>query len=248
MTSYKCEHCHKEYKRKACFNNHILQCRFYTMCKREPQNINFDANLENVYKLLIDLHNKYDKLQTEYDELKKYVNITKNKINVIEYLNKNFDLSDFDFIQFMNSIQITNQQLEIVFKNDYVDGIIQILTDKIDKFREKNINIPITAFSNKDGVLYIYLKDESSWVIMDENYLIRFIKYFNKNLLELFGQWKENNQHSMDYEDFCSSYVRNMKKVIGGNFEKKNKDIMIKNKLYKYLKVNIKDINTYEIV
>tara|TARA_B100000579_G_scaffold167398_1_gene136113 strand:- start:2 stop:658 length:657 start_codon:yes stop_codon:yes gene_type:complete len=218
------------------------------MCKREPQNINFDANLENVYKLLIDLHNKYDKLQTEYDELKKYVNITKNKINVIEYLNKNFDLSDFDFIQFMNSIQITNQQLEIVFKNDYVDGIIQILTDKIDKFREKNINIPITAFSNKDGVLYIYLKDESSWVIMDENYLIRFIKYFNKNLLELFGQWKENNQHSMDYEDFCSSYVRNMKKVIGGNFEKKNKDIMIKNKLYKYLKVNIKDINTYEIV
>ena len=67
MTSYKCEHCHKEYKRKACFNNHILQCRFYTMCKNDPKNINYDANLENVYKLLIDLHNKYDKLQTEYD-------------------------------------------------------------------------------------------------------------------------------------------------------------------------------------
>ena len=38
----------------------------------------------------------------------------------------------------------------------------------------------------------------------------------------------------------------NMKKVIAGNFEKKNVNIMIKNKLYKHIKCNLKNIINYE--
>ena len=40
--------------------------------------------------MVIMLHNKYDKLETEYNELKKYVSVVKNKINILDYLNQNF--------------------------------------------------------------------------------------------------------------------------------------------------------------
>jgi hypothetical protein len=39
-----------------------------------------------------------------------------------------------------------------------------------------------------------------------------------------------------------------MKKVIGGNFEKKNPIAMIKNRLYKHLKVDLKNIVHYDFV
>jgi hypothetical protein len=39
-----------------------------------------------------------------------------------------------------------------------------------------------------------------------------------------------------------------MKKVIGGNFEKKNPAIMIKSRLYKHLKVDLQSIVRYDFV
>jgi hypothetical protein len=39
-----------------------------------------------------------------------------------------------------------------------------------------------------------------------------------------------------------------MKKVIGGNYEKKNPAYMIKNRLYKHLKVDLKSIVSYDFV
>ena len=51
----------------------------------------------------------------------------------------------------------------------------------------------------------------------------------------------------MDRELFGEAYIINMKKVIGANFEKKNKEIMIKNKLYKHLKQNMKNIVNFDI-
>ena len=40
--------------------------------------------------MVILLYNKYEKLESDYTELKKYVAITKNKINILDYLNENF--------------------------------------------------------------------------------------------------------------------------------------------------------------
>jgi len=36
--------------------------------------------------------------------------------------------------------------------------------------------------------------------------------------------------------------------VIGGNFEKKNINNLLKNKLYKHLKVDLKKVVTYEFI
>ena len=256
MTSYVCSYCNKSYKRKSAFNNHQLNCELIRVCNsiktkdEEDQefNIKFNGNINDLYKLLINLNNKFEKLETDYNELKNFANVKKNKIDIIQYLNKNFDYSDFDFYQFINSIEISTKELLIVFEKDYVEGIFQIIVDYIERINH-DTNIPIKAFSNKEGVLYIYLTSEDNkWLVLDEDKIKFIMKYFNKKLLPLFMNWKEINQKQMDPDNFTLIYVKNMKRVLATNFEKKNKNAMLQNKLYKYLKINLKNFIENDIL
>lgn len=214
-----------------------------------------DININNLFSMIIMLNNKYEKLESQYNELKKYVNITKNKINILDYLNENFKqeylnvgigLSGNNINKFLDELIIDIDMLNKIFKFDYVDGILNILIEYIEKTRVKDLLIPIKCFNNKENVLYIF--DGEKWIVMDDIYLRKFIKSFDKKLLVQFLQWKIDTEKTIDSEIFGEVYINNMKKVIGGNFEKKNKELMIKNKLFKYLKVDLKSIVQYEFV
>ena len=112
MSTYVCSYCKKSYIRKTAFNNHQLKCDLIRICNNvkskdeedeEELPVKFNGSINDMYKLLINLNNKFEKLEADYNEIKKYVNVTKNNIDIIEYLNKNYDYSEFDFIKFLNS-------------------------------------------------------------------------------------------------------------------------------------------------
>ena len=277
---FTCYFFQKNYVRKSAYNNHLLNCKlarfndFQSASDRgissdntndtsshnsdikESDNIlKKDINNNNLFSMIIMLNNKYEKLESQYNELKKYVNITKNKINILEYLNENFKqeylniglgLSGNNINKFLDELIIDIDMLNKIFKFDYVDGILNILIEYIEKARINDLLIPIKCFNNKENILYIF--DGEKWIVMDDIYLRKFIKSFDKKLLVQFLQWKIDAEKTIDSETFGQVYINNMKKVIGGNFEKKNKELMIKNKLYKYLKVDLKSIVQYKFV
>jgi len=267
-----CEYCKKKYVRKSAFNNHLVTCKFSRLCKNsEVSNLGvgvgvgvgvdltkMNVNINDIYKMLIHLHNKYDKLEADYNELKKFVVITKSKIDIIDYLNQHLDFGmgvgeggGVNFVNFMDYITdaIGIEDLELLFKYDYVDGIYQIFVNMIERGGGQML-VPIKAFNHKEWILYIYIDENTGWIIMNEDYLNRFIRCFDKKLLKLFLEWKTKAEATMDGDQFAEVYVLNMKKVIGGNFDSKNKNKrnMIKNKLYKYLKVSLKNVVRYEVV
>jgi hypothetical protein len=258
MEVFTCEFCNKQYKRKHYYNNHIVNCRLHKVCKNSSKsydtknididNIDFDKmniNNDNLFKLLVGLTTKYEKLQSDYNELKKFTNVSKNKLNVIDYLNTNLSCKEFDFNDFCKSISLNfcNSYLDIIFKNDYVIGVSQIIINEIEKIKLENIyNLPIYAFNHKDGILYIYDNTIFSWIQINDKYLKTLIKEVSKNLLKAFLIWKNENETHFLQEQFSEIYVLNMKKVIGNNFDNRNKDIMIKNHIYKHIKVSIKNI------
>tara|TARA_Y100000389_G_scaffold69001_1_gene65577 strand:+ start:30420 stop:31205 length:786 start_codon:yes stop_codon:yes gene_type:complete len=261
MEIFTCQFCNKTYKRKYYYNNHIINCKLHKICKNssktydtnelEINSIQFDKiniNEQNLFKLLVGLTSKYEKLQNDYDELKKFTNISKNKLNIIDYLNTNFSCREFDFTDFCNYIssQFNHYNLELVFKNDYVLGVSQIIIDFIEKIKLQNkYHLPLYAFNHRNGILYIYDNTNFSWTQMTEKYLNILIKEINKKLLSLFLIWKNNNENQFIDDQFSEIYVLNMKKVIGNNFDNRNKDIMIKNNIYKHIKNPIK--NLFEI-
>jgi len=252
MTTYSCEYCNKKYVKKSFYNNHVITCKLSRQHNNNNNNDNnndiFNVNNfdnKTIIKLLVNLHNKYEKLQSDYDELKKYVVIRKNKINIIDYLNENFHYSNYDFYTFINSIIIDNDKLNLIFKNDYVNGCYQILFDYIENLKLNNQNVPFKAFTNKEGIIYIYVNDYS-WIIMDEFYINKLINVLNKQLLTQFNIWKDEIVNNISDDDYQELYIINMKKILGSNFNNKNIKIMIKNKLYKYIRTNIKNIVSYE--
>ena len=280
---YKCDYCNKEYIRKSNYNTHLNSCKLYNYCRARNNfcngnsdgdgNSNSDSNsvleidkmditTENIFKMLIILHNKYEKLEADYSELKKFVNVTKNKIDILEYLNQNC-VSQFEnncFDTFMNAMIIDNDCLDFVFKKDYIDGVYDIIVSNIQRIKDKSLNIPIKCFNQKDGILYVFERGfgergfvergSGSWIIMDGEYFKKLIKHIDKKLLMLFLEWKLHMESTLDAETYSEIYIKNMKKVIGGNFVKKHTNIsmIIKNKLYKHLRVDIKNITTYEFM
>ena len=212
-----------------------------------------DLNIHNLFAMVIMLYNKYEKLESEYTELKKYVAITKNKINILDYLNENFkhDYMNMcsggnNITKFIDELVIGEDQLQKIFKYDYVDGIFNIICEYIDVLNVKGSLLPIKCFNTKENILYIF--DGQFWIIMDDIYLRKFIKSFDKKILTRFVEWKKNAEKTIDTEIFGEIYIQNMKKVIGGNYEKKNPALMIKNKLYKHLKIDLQSIVHYDFV
>jgi hypothetical protein len=263
---FKCVYCNKNYVRKTSYNNHLLSCKYARVSstnnsRNKPdcmplenlslESLSKDVTIHNLFAMVIMLHNKYDKLESDYNELKKYVNITKNKINILDYLNEKFKhdyLSDgrANITKFMDNLLISEEHLQKIFKYDYVDGIFNIICDYIDKLNLASSLLPIKCFNTKENVLYIF--DGLEWLIMDDNYLRKFIKSFDKKILTMFVEWKKIAEKSIDPEIFGEIYIQNMKKVIGGNYEKKNPAFMIKSRLYKHLKVDLKSIVHYDFV
>jgi len=263
---YNCSYCNKKYVRKSAYNNHLIKCKYATkQYKSKPyksdalvletesitlESLSRDVNIQNLFTMVIMLHNKYDKLESEYNELKKYVSVVKNKINILDYLNENFK---HDFLRdganiknFMANLVLQQDHLQKIFKYDYVDGIFNIICEYIDTLNVKGTLLPIKCFNNKENVLYIF--DGEQWIIMDDAYLRVFIKSFDKKILTLFVEWKASAEKTIDAEIFGEIYIQNMKKVIAGNYEKKNPALMIKNRLYKHLKNDLKSIVHYDFI
>jgi transcription elongation factor Elf1 len=263
-----CAYCNKTYVRKSSYNTHLVKCklcRFASDCgnsgstnNANSSTINIDLlkkdlNIHNLFAMVIMLYNKYEKLESEYTELKKYVAVTKNKINILDYLNENFkhdymnmDAGGNNITKFMDELAIGEDELQKIFKYDYVDGIFNIICDYIDKLNVKGSLLPIKCFNTKENILYIF--DGELWLIMDDVYLRKFIKSFDKKILTRFVEWKKIAEKTIDTEIFGEIYIQNMKKVIGGNYEKKNPAFMIKNRLYKHFKIDLQSIVRYDFI
>ena len=259
--NYCCSYCNKHYIMKSAYNNHLIKCKlanfsskydkdFEKDLKNESLGLSIDSlkqnmNINNLFAIVIMLYNKYEKMEADYNELKKYVAIVKNKINIVDYLNQHYS-TGLTISQFLDSILFNQETLNKIFKYDYVDGIFNILIDTIECLNSQQTLIPIKCFSNKENVLYMF--DGSVWSIMDDINLRKFIKYFDKKILTQFVLWKTDAEKLFDSDTFGEIYIQNMKKVIGGNFEKNNPLLMIKSRLYKHLKVDLKNIVHYDFV
>ena len=202
----------------------------------KEKEIKRNVTINNLFSMVIMLYNKYEKMEAEYNELKKYATITKKKINILEHLNENCKQEylnvGLNFKKFVDGLVINQEMLDKIFKYDYVDGILNIFIEYI----KESLLLPIKCFNIKENVLYIF--DDEKWIIMDDDYLRIFIKSFDKKMLLQFLQWKIDSEKKFDSDTFGEIYIINMKKVIAGNFEKKNKVVMIRNRIYKYLKVD----------
>ncbi len=268
-----CQICSKKYIRKCAFDKHYLLCRFESEKQLVTNYKVPNISNEKLYLLLVDLSNKYDKLQEDYNELKKYVTIKKKNINILEHLNLNY--TDDYFIDFKKFIEIISEKivnnscyekvtksgeerdfsncyLNYIFDLNFINGMVKILTELIICEREKK-NIPIKAFQQKDELYILVYQDngEKKWIIIDYNNFKEFIVIIHKKIINLFSKWQKSINYKINDEHFNKIYIDNMKKMLGqskvGCGPHGDVYLTIKNKLLKNICENFKNLISFEI-
>ena len=89
-----CIHCGKGYKNKSNLDKHYLICDLiYSRKKQNTRILDEEEEIlpsqKQMFQIILELSQKYNKLEEKVEELNKWVIKKKKKINILEWLNDN---------------------------------------------------------------------------------------------------------------------------------------------------------------
>ncbi len=245
-----CKYCNRIYKKQINYTQHILFCEILNKTKQEKEQeedildtIPSQYELFQIVKILI---SKYDKLNKDNENLKQLISNRKKKLNVIDWLNLNCN-PNITFLEWLNNIKIEEKELEYVFNLGNIDGIILILQEYCSTI--ENNNIPIKSFNQKENTIYIYEIENNKkgiWKIISKEELDLLFGTLNKKIIDIFKIWQEKNISKLEQDDFAIEYIQKVRKILGKTENQDIENNKLRNKLYKYLKVNIKTLIEYD--
>ena len=71
-TQHVCRFCGKMYIRKKAYMQHILMCEISKHGRMEASNNDYIPSNKELYQIIINLNDKYERLREDYDVLKTY--------------------------------------------------------------------------------------------------------------------------------------------------------------------------------
>ena len=84
---YHCPHCSQHYKRKVCYDTHVVRCKIMRSVKKDRDIYSLeDDDIPTVRELCTfvqDLAKKYVTVQEELSSLKRWVNNKRKKLNIV---------------------------------------------------------------------------------------------------------------------------------------------------------------------
>ena len=230
VIQYQCNHCKKTYKRYSYYSKHIITC-----CPRLERNdrtieeIKEPSTIETTLLLLIKSNNV---LKEQVKQLQNEAKVIKQKINIIDILNKNKPKTDY--------IELTNN-LIIKF------NINNFLEENNFDFIIKNLNI----FIETDCLCKVKIKTNkifgysNGWKELDNQDIKTIINKIYKLLFNSINNWSHNLGDKLFNENNSDKYIKTVRKI--DNIINNNNII----NTYKYLYNNIKlnhDIVEYEVL
>ena len=143
----KCIHCNRVYKNANSFKKHYLICDMLHSNNDNDEDDEYSLkNLTIIVKQLVK-ENKDKTKRIKYLESK--FNNTKN-INLIDYLNENIkDIISFNY--FIESIELNIEEIKMILKNGFTNGIIKLLIKKISNYDD--YEIPLKAFNERNYLI-----------------------------------------------------------------------------------------------
>ena len=190
--------------------------------------------IDELYKIIVKLEKRITNLETENSYLKQNKRITK-QISDINILNEP-DLTLSEWIKQIVIPEVPNF-LEIVFKNDLLTGIQNLLTLCIENTKE----MPLVSFENKTRDLYIYdnNNDTKQWFKITGSQFQKYLTIIIRRFAIDFNQyWFVQNQDNINNNEYYTDlYIDYYQKILGGNDCNSDK---ICSKLQKYIYNKIK--------
>lgn len=242
-----CTFCGNTFSRKKFFNDHILFCeqihKSQYVQNAEEEEAKDKATIKQLYSVIKTLLSRVETLEDKYKNLHKYVENVKKKINIIDWLTEN-RTPNIEFHNWISSIILTKEHMNIVIKHDYLNGVGYILQqflplEHVDK-------LPICCFQQKKHVFFVY--QNKKWEQINDEQMLLILQHIDRNLVRLFQVWREEHQYKIetDHSFYMNVMMNNFNKIIGQKYTRERQISAIKTSIYQYLKYNLKNIIQYE--
>jgi hypothetical protein len=258
MSKLCCEYCGKEYKRRISLDKHFILCEIVYKAKKKDKRIDKETEEINeemptqkqMYKIILELALKYNKLEEKMELMSKWVDKTKKKINVLDWLNTSSNLKpEIIFDNLADSISILESDLDLLFNNNFYDMLNEIFIRNI--YNKDESEISLFSFIQKTNTIYVYSKDISSleiiWLELSREKLIYFLNKVHFKIVKILSEWKKQNFEKLNNSDQLEEMYNKAKiKLMGIDFKHDSTLSKIKLSIYNKMKKDMKALIEYE--
>jgi len=241
-----CIYCGKSYKKKSNLEKHTNLCELLNKSKKslvieDEEEI---PSQRKIYKILLELGNKFNVLEEKVDELNKWVVKKKKKINVIDWLNTNIT-PEIKFENLIEKIKIIDNDVKYLFENNFIDTLNHIFSRNIYNLSESEY--AIFAFVQKSNIFYIYENEKSGWLELSKENLIKFLNKVHMKLFRVFRQHKiDNSDKIQEEENFSLLCDKTSLKMMNVDFRQESILGKIRGNMYSRMKTDMKALVEYE--
>ena len=258
MSRLCCEYCGKGYKRRINLDKHSILCEIVYKAKKnnkraDKETEEIDAEMpsqKQMYQIIQELSLKYDKLEAKMELMSKWVDKTKKKINVLDWLNSSSNLKpDLIFDNLADNITILESDLDLLFNGNFDNILNEIFTRNI--YEKSESEISLFAFIQKTNTIYVYSRDistlESGWIELSREKFIYFLNKVHFKIVKTLSEWKKNNNEKLNNSEQLEEMYNKAKiKLMSIDFKHDTTLSKIKLSIYNKMKKDMKALIEYE--
>ena len=263
-TNY-CVYCGKSYTRKTSCDKHTIICEMTHKSKRlksceEEETTNVPSTLQ-LYNIIQELAFKQQKMEEKMDEMQKWIDKKKKKLNVIHWLNTQF-APPANFEPRTRSFVVIQEDITVLIENSFAQTVSNILKRNLNPPKDGLVKEPIACFTEKSSILYIYKpkqqqnqqeqqeqqqQKENEWSKMTPDEFVFILRVIHSKLLNALCTWRDINSERIKYNDkFADLYNKTVIKLMGADFNQESTLSKIRAPLYNYLKGDLKNMVEYD--
>lgn len=255
-----CVYCGKSYIKRVNLDRHLVFCELLQKTKTKTS-INpiidsiyndVDESLptqRNMFQMLIELGERYSRLEEKVDELNKWVVKKKKKVNILGWLNANMK-PNIVFETMIDKIVVTEDDIKKLLEHSFYDIVNDIFSRTI--YNTDKYENAVFAFVQKQNVFYIYDKTNAvnginSWVELTKERLIRFLNKVHIKVVGAFSDLKTTKKNEIKTnEKTAELYNKALIKIMSIDFKQDSIYIKVRNAMYAKMKTNIKDLIEFD--
>jgi hypothetical protein len=253
-----CLHCGKTYKTRVRLDKHMILCEIKSNAKRRHIALEDEEDLvlpsqKQMYKILVELTLKCNKMEEKLEMMSKWVDKKKKKINVVDWLNENVK-PEYTFDLLAKKIVITPKEVDLfmTMNNHFIDTLHQVFDTYIYSLRE-TCAIPLFAFHQKINTIYIYDNIENNgnkenvWTELTREKCIYFLNIIHYKFITAMCEWKKIHEDKINSSDkFCDQYSKSRIRLMDVNFKQDSVLSKVRANIYSNIKQDIKSLIEYE--
>lgn len=245
-----CIHCGKSYKKRETLNKHVDLCELLHKSKKAgPLIIEDDEPIPSqrkMYQMLLELGQKYNRLEEKMEEMNKWVAKKKKKINVLEWLNTSIK-PNIIFDNILDKIIVQPEDIEYLLHNSFYDTMNEVFSRNIYNYNETEN--PIFAFIQKQNIFYIYttVDDTNIWVELSKERYIKFLNKVHMKIFKAFCDWKQTKKDEIRTNDAFSILCdKTSLKILNVEFKQEACFAKARSAMYTRMKTDMKSLVEYE--